>query len=145
MCVHFLLSLPLSRRNTTEISLCWPTAFFFFVGYFLCLHFKWYILSWLPLQKPPTLLLLTNARTPTSWPWHSTTQGHRVFTGWRTSHHIDDWQGHPLLYMWLEPWIPPRVLFGWWFSPWEFWGIWLVDIVVPPVGLQTLQLLQSFI
>jgi hypothetical protein len=29
------------------------------------------------------------------------------------------------------------VLFGWWFSPWEFWGYWLVHIVVPPMRLQT--------
>jgi hypothetical protein len=21
----------------------------------------------------------------------------------------------------LEPWIPPCVLFGWWFSPWKLW------------------------
>jgi len=37
--------------------------------------------------------------------------------------------------MQLEPWIPPCVLFGWWFSPWEFWGVWLVDIAVLPMGL----------
>jgi hypothetical protein len=29
------------------------------------------------------------------------------------------------------------VLFGWWFTPWEFWGCWLVHTVVPPMGLQT--------
>jgi hypothetical protein len=38
----------------------------------------------------------------------------------------------------LEPWV----LFGWWFSPWELrvggWAFWLVDIVVLPMGLQTL-------
>jgi hypothetical protein len=39
--------------------------------------------------------------------------------------------------MWLEPWVPPRVLFGWWFSPWKLWGYWLIHIVVPPMGLQT--------
>ena len=39
--------------------------------------------------------------------------------------------------MQLEPWLPPCVLFGWWFSPWELLGVWLVDIVVLPVGLQT--------
>ena len=43
----------------------------------------------------------------------------------------------PLLHMRLEPWVPPCVLFGWWFSPWELWGFWLVDIVVLPMGLQT--------
>jgi hypothetical protein len=24
--------------------------------------------------------------------------------------------------MWKEPWVPPCVLFGWWFSPWALWG-----------------------
>jgi hypothetical protein len=40
--------------------------------------------------------------------------------------------------MQLEPWVPLCVLFGWWFSPWEFWGgggYWLVHIVAPPMGL----------
>ena len=49
---------------------------------------------------------------------------------------IDDWQGHPLLHMQLEPWVPPCVIFGWWFSPWEFWEVWLVNIVVLSMGLQ---------
>jgi hypothetical protein len=39
--------------------------------------------------------------------------------------------------MQLEPWVPPCVLFGWWFSPWELLGVWLVDIVVLPMGLRT--------
>jgi len=39
--------------------------------------------------------------------------------------------------MWLEPWVTLCVLFDWWFSPWELWGFWLVDIVVFPMGLQT--------
>jgi hypothetical protein len=32
---------------------------------------------------------------------------------------------------------PTSLFFGWWFSPWELWGYWLVHIVVPPMGLQT--------
>jgi hypothetical protein len=28
------------------------------------------------------------------------------------------------------------VLFGWWFNPWEFWGVRVVDIVVLPMGFQ---------
>ena len=47
-------------------------------------------------------------------------------------------QGHPLLHRWLEPCVPPCVLFGWWFSSWELFGVWLVDIVVLPMGFQTL-------
>ena len=39
--------------------------------------------------------------------------------------------------MQLEPWVPPCVLLGWWFSPLELLGIWLVDIVVLFMGLQT--------
>ena len=31
----------------------------------------------------------------------------------------------------------PCVLFGWWFSPGELWGVWLVDIVILPMKLQT--------
>jgi hypothetical protein len=42
------------------------------------------------------------------------------------------------LHMQLESWVPPCVLFGWWFSPWELWEVWLVDIVVLPMELQTL-------
>ena len=38
--------------------------------------------------------------------------------------------------MWLEPWVPPCVLFGWWFRPWKLWGYWWVHIVVPPMVLQ---------
>jgi hypothetical protein len=88
--------------------------------------------------KPPySLPLLTNPPTPASWPWHSPTLGHRAFIGQRASPPIDDWLGHPLLYMQLEPWVPPCVFFGWWFSPWELWEYWLVHNVVPPMGLQT--------
>ena len=42
-----------------------------------------------------------------------------------------------MLHMYLEPWIPPCILFGWWFSPWELWEVWLVNIVVLPMELQT--------
>jgi hypothetical protein len=37
----------------------------------------------------------------------------------------------------LDPWAPPCVLFGWWFSAWDLWGVWLVDIAVLPMGMQT--------
>jgi hypothetical protein len=65
---------------------------------------------------------------------HSPTLAHWAFTGSRASLPIDARQGHPLLHRRLEPWVPPCVLFGWWFSPWEHW---LVHIVVPLMGLQT--------
>jgi hypothetical protein len=78
--------------------------------------------------KTPYLLplpLLTNPPTPASWSWHSSTLVHRTFIGPRAFPPIDDWQGHPLLHMQLEPWVPPCVFFGWWFSPRELWGYWL--------------------
>jgi hypothetical protein len=30
---------------------------------------------------------------------------------------------------------PPCVLFGWWSTPHELWGIWLVDIVISSYGV----------
>jgi hypothetical protein len=39
----------------------------------------------------------------------------------RASSLSNAWQGHPLLHVQLEPWVPPCILFGWWFSPWELW------------------------
>jgi hypothetical protein len=70
-------------------------------------------------------------------PTHSSTVGHQTFTGPRASSPIDARQSHPLLHRWLEPWVPPCVLFGWRFSPWELWGVWLVDSVVLPMVWQT--------
>jgi hypothetical protein len=64
-----------------------------------------------------SLPLLTNPPKPASLSWHSPTLGHRAFTEPRASPLIDVPQGHPLLHMGLEPWVPPCVLFGWWFSP----------------------------
>ena len=61
----------------------------------------------------------------------------RPFAGPRASLPIDVQQSYPLLHMWLEPWVPPYVLFGWWFSPWKLWGVCWVDIAVLPMGLQT--------
>jgi hypothetical protein len=52
---------------------------------------------------------------------------------------IDAQQGRSLLHMQVEPWVPQCVLLGWWFSPWELGegGVWLLDIVVLPLGLKT--------
>ena len=119
-------------------------AFFFFfcLDFFFNFYFKYYPLSWFLFWKPSTPYpitphpLLTNPSTPASWPCFSPTLRHRAFTGPRASPPIDDWLGHPLLHMQLEPWVQTCVLFGWWFSPWELGGCWLVHIV-PPMRLQT--------
>jgi hypothetical protein len=65
------------------------------------------------LPHPPT--------PPTSPPWHSPTLGYWAFPGPRASPPTDVLQGHSLLHMQLEAWVPPCVLFGWLFSPWELW------------------------
>jgi hypothetical protein len=69
---------------------------------------------------------------------HFPVLGYQAFTRPRASPLINVPQGQPLLHMWLEPWVPPCVVFGWWFIPWEFWGggYWLVHIIVPPMRLQ---------
>jgi hypothetical protein len=72
----------------------------------------------------------------TTLAWHSPTVGHSAFSGPRAFPPIDVQQGYPLLHMQLEPWVPPCVLFGWWFSPWELLEYWLVHIVDLPMSLQ---------
>ena len=72
-----------------------------------------------------------NLPTPASMPSHSPTiLEHQAFTGPRTSSPIDARQGYPL----LEPWVTPYVFLSWWF---RFWELWFVNIVAPPMGLQT--------
>jgi len=46
-------------------------------------------------------------------------------------------QYHPLLYMWLELWDPPCILFGWWFSLWELWGCLVGWYCCSPYGVAT--------
>jgi hypothetical protein len=60
---------------------------------------------------------------------------HQTSTGQRGSPPIALRQGHPLLHMYLEPWIPPWSLLGWWPSPWEHWVIWPADVLC--MGLQS--------
>jgi hypothetical protein len=83
---------------------------------FLYLHFKCYLLSWFLLQPPPPPLpllpLFTNLSTLASLTWHSSTLGDPAFSEPRSSPPIDVQQGHPLLHIQLEPWVPPYVLFG---------------------------------
>jgi hypothetical protein len=85
-----------------------------------------FLVSPLKSTLPYPLPLLPNPPTPTSWPWHSPTLGHRAFIGQRVPPNIDVQLGHPLLHMQLDPWIPPCVLFGWWVSSWELWGYWIL-------------------
>jgi hypothetical protein len=75
---------------------------------------------------------------PTSLPWHSPTLGHWALTGLRSSPSTDAKQGHPLLHMRLEPWVPPGVFLVGGLVPGSSGrGSWLVDSVVLPMGLQS--------
>ena len=50
---------------------------------------------------------------------HPPTLGHKTSSGPRTSPPIDVREGHPLLHMYLEPYILPSTLLSWWSSPWK--------------------------
>jgi hypothetical protein len=80
---------------------------FFFIRYFLYLHFKCYSTFLVSPPKTPYSLPPSPAHQTHSLPlprsWHSTILGHRTFTGSRTSPPIDDQRGHSLLHMQLEP------------------------------------------
>jgi hypothetical protein len=82
-------------------------------------------------SSPTHPLLLPYPGIPLHWGIYRDSTGPRVFPP------IDVPQGYPLLHMQLEPWVPPCALFGWWFSPWVLCGVLLVDIVFPPMRLQT--------
>jgi hypothetical protein len=130
--VYFYPSLPtsLNCKEFPSVFLLLLNIFFIYISNVISfLH----LLSETLLYYPP-LPLLTNIPISASL---SPTLGHWTFTESRASPLIDVPQGHPLLHMQLQPWVPPCVLFGWWFSPLELWGYWLVLIVVPPMRLRT--------
>ena len=91
-----------------------------------------------PLKTPYSILFCPCYQpTPSHFPFLAFHHRPRwTFPGPKDSPSFDIQQGHPLLHIQLEPWVPPCVLFDWWFSPWEFWGYSLVHIVVLPMELQ---------
>jgi hypothetical protein len=125
----------------------------FFIGYFIYLHFKCYLLSRFPLCKPPipsSLSLLLWQCSPPKHPLLPSHPGISLHWDIELSQDqgpvcppVDVWQGHPPLHMQLDPMVPPYVFFGWWFSLQELCGLWFIDIVVLPVDYKPLQLLQS--
>jgi len=126
----FLVFLQLTAQLLVFVVVC---LFVFVLSYFVCLFFIFYWIFSLftfqmlspfpvspqetPISRPLPLLLWgcspTHPPTPASPPWHSPTLGHLAFTGPRASPFTDDRHCCPLLHMWLEPWVPPCVLFGW--------------------------------
>jgi hypothetical protein len=73
----------------------------FSIAYFIYLHFKCCPPSWFFFHNPPPLCLYEGAPPPTHplLPHHSSIPLHRSIKP----------QGHSLLYMYLEPWIPPCI------------------------------------
>jgi len=131
-----------SRLFPTFPLLAWSFKLIF-IGYFVYLHYKCYSLS-PPLPFPLSLPLLiwrcslSYPSTPTSTPWNSSTLGKWAFTETRASP-IDARQCHPLL-QYAAGAMGPSICTHWLVvcSLWALeGGIWLVDIVVLPMGLQT--------
>jgi len=61
---------------------------------------------------------------PTLLPWHSPILGKQTFIGPRASSPIiDARQRYPMLHILLEPWVPPCVVVGCWFSPGNSGGL----------------------
>ena len=84
----------------------------------------------LPHPSPPTSMrVITYPHTHT----HLNTLAFSYIRGLslhrnKASQAFDAQQGHPVLHMQLEPWVPPCVLFGWLFSSWELSGEGLVAV-----------------
>jgi hypothetical protein len=119
-------------------TISWPHYHYYYYYYYYYYYiFFIYISNVIPFPgfpskthppHQPSPLPPSPAHQPTHshfWPWHSPTLGHAAFIWPKASPPIDVWLGHPLLHMQLKPWVPPCVLFGWWFSPWELWRYWL--------------------
>ena len=110
---------------------------------FIHLQFRWYSPSWLPLQNP-SIPFFASLRVLLHLLPHSHLIALASFYAGTSNLHrrrafpfIDNRQSNPLLYMYLEPWIPPYVsLVGGLVSGRELWVVQLVDIVLP-MGLQT--------
>ena len=108
----------------------------FFIRYFFSLHFPFpSFSSENPLSHPP--VPAHNPPNPSSLSCHSPILGHQAFSGLRASSCIDVQQDYPLLHMPLEPWVPSICTL--WLVV-QYLGaqsrIWLVDIVVLPMGWQ---------
>ena len=97
-------------------------------------------LSRSPLWEPPSHPLLpyiyegAPSPIPILFPWHSPTLGHWTPSGPRASPPTDVQQGHLLPHMWPMTWVTTCVYFG----PQDLQVVWLVDTIVPSMGLQTL-------
>ena len=81
-----------------------------------------------------TVRLLTYTPSPAPSLQHLPILRHQTSTGPMASPPIDARQGHPLLHMYLESWIPPFTRLGCWSS----------QLIFCLLGCKSPQLLQSF-
>jgi hypothetical protein len=126
---HIQLFYTSSRDQTCVLMFSWQAFnclvswvhvfFLFLVGYFIYLHFKCYPSSQFPFHKPPIPSLLPLPLwgcSPIHPPTHSCLSS-LVFP-FPLSSSLPRTKGLPSHW---SHWYP-CVLFGWWFSPWEFFG-----------------------
>lgn len=101
---------------------------FYFISFFLDI-LRIYISNVIPIfpspitpqPQPPSTRRLTLPPTHShrkfcAFPHIREASLHRT----RVFHTIGSGQCHPLLHRWVESWVSPRALIGW-FSPWELW------------------------
>ena len=128
-------------------------SFFFSLGYFIYLHFHCYSPSEFSIHKPPISFpslpspcLYERALKPTHplLPHHSclpilafSYAGELILH--RTKVLLFHWCQTKQSFVSYEAGAMSLSMctLGWWFSPWELFGVWLIDIVVFPIGLQS--------
>lgn len=95
-----------------------------------------------PFSNTPSLCFYGGVPPPTyqksnSLHLHSSILGYWAFSGPRYSFTLDAWQYHPLLPMRQKLWVLHMYSLVGGLIPGSSGAIWLVDIVVLPIGLQT--------
>jgi hypothetical protein len=106
-----------------------------FIGYFLYLHFKCFLLSRSPLQKPslPFPLPASMGTSPPTHPLPSSCPGIPLPWGIRLEHLLPLMSNKASI-----KGSSMDIFFGWWSSHWELLEVWPVDKVAPFMVLQTL-------
>ena len=134
-------SLTFFKSNYLIFHITYLFQVFLFFGYFINIHFKFYPF---PGSPPPENLLSHPSSCfygGVSPPTHPLQPANTcILLHWSIK--PSQAQGHLLQLM------PDKailcyicVFLGWWFSPWELWGFWLIDTVVLPMGCKPFQLL----
>ena len=77
-CGVYLLNMSFQNSDEFNVLFCYFTFLylFYFIGYFIYIHFKCYPESTL---YPPSSALFPYPPTPASWPWHSPVLEHIKF------------------------------------------------------------------